>query len=237
MRRTIPENWLAQSGLPAAFPQIVTEWNRWTTFPDWYDKSREGALGAANYIATLHAMDRAGIRSQTVAALQDFNAPPRNQAFIGDFGLVTREPMVKKASFHALNLLALLEPGRIRATVPEQEGEAQGVDVLATGNAGKMAILVSRFANDPQGSVVRSLRNRPADAPDTPAGKGGINGEQLGAYLQRKTELAEFNLPPKSRDALAQARKQYDLARTPAGDLPLRINIRGRSGPTGTSST
>jgi hypothetical protein len=88
--------WLAQSGLPAAFPQIVTEWNRWTTFPDWYDKSREGALGAANYIATLHAMDRAGIRGQTVAALQDFNAPPRNQAFIGDFGLVTREPMVKK---------------------------------------------------------------------------------------------------------------------------------------------
>ncbi len=219
--------WLTKNGISPALPQIITEWNRWSTFPQWFDKEREGALGAAYIPATLHAMERAGITMQTFAALQDFNPAPRDQSFIGDFGLVTKEPMLKKASFHVMNMLAQMGPQRIGVTLPAAPYDTEGVQVLATMNGRRMAILISRFANDPSGNVIRSLQRDGFHV----ASRLGLTGAQFDAFLQRKTDLARETVAPEARQALVRAREQFEKAQRPAGDLDLRVTVRGNAGP------
>ena len=100
--------WLAAASLPRDLPQVVSEWNLWTTFPSEFDPLRDGVQGAAYMASTLHAMDRAGVRYQTIATLQDFRASGSTDPFHGDFGLMTRSPLIEKASFKACRLLALM---------------------------------------------------------------------------------------------------------------------------------
>ena len=215
--------WLAKAGITSALPQIITEWNRWTTFPDWFDKQRDSALGAAYIPAALHAMERSGIAMQTFAALQDFNAPPPDTAFIGDFGLVTRKPMLKKAAFNVMNLLALLGPDRVGVILPKALNYADGVEALATKSGNRIAVLINRYANDPSGSVVRSLQHDGFPI----ASRLGVSGPQFDAFMLRKSDLDRYDIAPKAREAMVHAREQYERAQQPAEELTLRVSIRG----------
>lgn len=150
--------WLAEAGLAAELPQVVDEWNLWSTFPDPADPARDGLKGAAFLSAGLFGMDRAGIAEQTVSTLQDFSDPRAGEVFTGDFGLLTRSPMVKKASFHLWNLLALMSGSRVRVDLPADVADLEGVGALATSTAGHVALLVGRLAGDPGGAVLRLLQ-------------------------------------------------------------------------------
>ncbi len=216
------KRWLRSAGFSADLPQAITEWNYWSTFPEWLDPSRDDTVGAAYIPAALHAMDRAGVAMQTFSSLQDFRWPSSDTAFIGCFGLVTRPPVMKKASFNVMHMLGLLEDHRLSVNVPIEIIDAQGVGALATAGADRIAILLHRFANDPRGTVIRSLTRFGLERLEA----AGISERQFASFLRHELELSQRQIPPDIRRALEQARAQADKARhASAEEVTLTLQI------------
>lgn len=219
--------WLEKAGLKN-LPQVVTEWNRWSTFPAWLDPQRDTEVGAAYLATSLHAMDKAGIAMQTFATLQDYSPSKTGDPYAGDFGLLTKEPMLEKASFNVMRMLALLESKRIMATFPKDEGDAEGLNVIATKNGPKIAMMISRYGNDFPGAFIRSL-----DHSGFPKGKGiNISAAQLDAFAKGENELNKVEANPPAKDALLKARKLARLAQHNAHTThQITLDIAGQSSP------
>lgn len=136
--------WLRDAGRDPKLPQFVTEWQRWTTFPDDLDPSRDTALGAAHHARALDLMARAGIEGATVACLQGFADAPLGA---GSWGLLTSEGpalMREKPAFDVQRILGTLGEVSFGAHVAPKLEKA-GVGIFA----GERAALVYRF--DPLG--------------------------------------------------------------------------------------
>lgn len=222
------KRWLAGAGYSPGSPQVVDEWNRWGTFPDWFDPTRDGALGAAYIPAALHEMDRAGVTFQAYAGLQDFNVPRRGEAFIGDFGLLTRQPLIKKAAFHVMNMLALLEDTRVQISVSPEVVDAEGLGVLATGRPGRVVALLHRFGGEPTGALIRSLRRSGYRT----LGELGLPAERVGGFVRRETQLSPSEASPEVRLALERARAVAEKVRdAPTPEVTLRLQIQGWTEP------
>jgi hypothetical protein len=204
--------WLRSAGLPPQLPQFVTEWNRWKTFPEWLDPGRDTAEGAAFFLASTEAIEKSGIRGHTFAALQDFNAMGRDHAFGGDFGLVTRGPMVGKASFCAVQMLARLGSARVAVDLGA-DAAAEGVGALATADAQRISLLVYRYGGDAAGVAVRVLRQSGYESAEALA----LTSRQLGDFMQRRAELPG-GVAPAARAVLERARAAAERAR----DQPMR---------------
>lgn len=219
--------WISQESLKNV-PQVVTEWNLWSTFPALLDKQRDTEVGAAYVAATLHAMDRAGIAMQTFAILQDFSPSKTGEPYSGDFGLLTRDPTLEKASFNVFRMLALLESRRISVSVPAQYADAEGLNVIATKRGKKLAILVSRYGNDFPGAFIRSL-----DRSGYPRGKGiNISAAQLDVFAKGENDLDKGETKPAVHDALVKARKMSQLSQKNAQTLhTVELKIAGQPGP------
>ena len=202
--------WLRAAGLSPQMPQFVTEWNRWKTFPEWFDPGRDTAEGAAFILAAMEPIEKAGLRGHTIAALQDFNATDSDQAFRGDFGLVTRSPMIRKASFCAIQMLARLGPRRIAVELGP-DAAAEGVAALATATPERIAVLVHRYGGDPKGAAIRTLRQSGFHSPEDLA----LTQQQLGDFVSRRADLPG-SVAPAVRTALERARAAAERAR----DLP-----------------
>jgi xylan 1,4-beta-xylosidase len=156
--------WLAEAGLPAATPQVVSEWNRWAAAGGGRDPAREDAVGAAHLVAALPAIAAAGIRLHTVATLQDFAGWSGDAAFTGDFGLVTKPPLLAKAPFHAWRLAARLEGGQVAVACPPAAARA-GVAALAARARGTLRVLLARCDDRPGAEAGIALRLEPAGMP------------------------------------------------------------------------
>jgi hypothetical protein len=211
--------WLSARALPARTPQIVTEWNQWTTFPNWMDPSRDDVNGAAFMMASLHEMSLSGVSMQTFSSLQDQKDPPAGTAFPGDFGLLTRAPVLKKAGFHAMNMLAMLDgQQRISVGLPPADAEAQGVDVLASTGGGRISVLLSRFAptNAATLSAVfpKSLRRSGVTARSQIA----ASDEKIIAYVKHELELGPADASTSVRQSLEVARSAAEQARDRQAD-------------------
>jgi hypothetical protein len=216
--------WLRDAGLPD-LPQVVSEWNRWSTFPEWYDPARDTTEGATFLLAALPAMEAAGVTAHTIAALQDFNAMTADQAFRGDFGLVTRAPMVKKASFCAVEMLGRLAGKRVAVDLPAEVTDSEGIGALATASAEKIVLLVYRHSQDVTWVYFNTLRR--AGYPryeDTGLTKGEIE-----AFNGRRADLpARVN--GAARQALTRARAAWERARSGfAAEVVVRPSVAGLS--------
>lgn len=219
--------WLRREDLPG-LPQLVTEWNLWSTFPAWLDPQRDSEVGAAYIPAALHAMEAAGITMQTFATLQDYRSAGNGNAFPGDFGLLTREPMLEKASFIVMRMLAMLESRRIAVSFADPQSKTEGINAIATKNGEKIAILVHRYGNDFAGTFIRSLKRS-----GYPRGKGlNINAQQLDAFASGKTDLDRGEASAGAKIALVEARSAAQRARQTAPMSPmLNLTIAGRPSP------
>lgn len=214
--------WLSAAGFSADTPQVVTEWNRWATFPAWMDPGRDEAAGAVYLVAALHQMRVQGVTMQTIAALQDFETAAPGSAYPGDFGLLTRRPVLKKASFHAMHMLALLGERRVALELPLVDADAHDVDVLATAGEGRVSVLISRY---PLGDDVfaRAL-NR---AGFFSLAELGVDPERLAAFGQRRLELGPQDGTAQARRALERARAAAELRRKPADEVVVRLRVDG----------
>ncbi len=220
-------DWLVAAGYDPELPQIVDEWNRWSTFPDWYDLSRDTHLGAAYHAASVLAMDRVGIQYQAFATLQDFNDPPPGKVFIGDFGTVTRKPMVKKASFHVMHMMSLLEDTRVDVQVPADLADVEGVGAVAATGNDKLTVLIHRYGADETGALVKSLRTdgfgRLSDL--------GVSSEEVVAFYVNKQPLPA-DTPAKSRQALERAALNASKAKfSAASEVVVKLAIPGWERP------
>ena len=216
--------WLRAAGLPPQMPQFVTEWNRWKTFPEWFDAGRDTAEGAAFMLAALEPIESAGVRGHTLAALQDFNAMVSGEAFRGDFGLVTRSPMIRKASFCAMQMLTRLGPRRVAVELGPEIVAAEGVGALATATPERIAVLVYRYGRDPPGAAIRTLRQSGYDRLEDL----GLTQEQLSDFRSRRADLPG-SVAPAVRTALERARAAAERARdAPAPEVVVQLAVVGR---------
>lgn len=202
--------WLRAAGLPPQTPQFVTEWNRWKTFPEWFDPERDTAEGAAFMLAALEAIENAGLRGHTLAALQDFNAMTKGEAFRGDFGLVTRSPMIRKASFCAMQMLARLGSRRVAVELTPDVAVAEGVSALATATPQRIVLLVHRYGRDPLVAAIRSLRQSGFKRGFEDL---GVTAEEIKAFAARKAGLPAGRATPAVQAALERARAAFERAR------------------------
>lgn len=215
--------WLRTAGLSEQVPQYVTEWNRWATFPEWLDPGRDEAPGAAYLVAALHEMALQGIAGHSLAALQDFRVPEGGSAYPGDFGLLTRPPVLKKASFHAMQMLTLLDRDRIAVELDGVQSDAAGLDVIATRGPRRVSVLLSRH---PVGDNIftRSM-NRSGF---TSAAEVGIPAERLAAFGKRQAELGASDGTPAARRALERARAAAETVRDrPIEEAAVRLQVDG----------
>lgn len=215
--------WLAAASLPRDLPQVVSEWNLWTTFPSEFDPLRDGAQGAAYVASTLHAMDRAGVRYQTIATLQDFRASGSTDPFHGDFGLMTRSPLIEKASFKVLAMQARLLSQRIGVEFSDTAvADANALNAIATRDAhGRMVLMVSRYSGDSRGAFIRSLGRA-----GYPAGRGlSISGKRLEQFIEGGRELGTGEVDPKQTEALTNARRVARSSPAAEARLPLRLQL------------
>ena len=217
--------WLRASGLPPQTPQFVTEWNRWRTFPEWVDPGRDTTEGAVFLLAALEPIEGAGIRGHTFAALQDFHSMVENTAFSGDFGLVTREPMIRKASFCAMQMLARLGSNRIAVEPVPDITAAEGVGVLATATPERIAILVYRYGRDPRVAAFRSLRQSGIQPRFEDL---GLTQKEVEAFVSRKANLPAGRATPAVQAALERARAVLERVRdVPAPEVVVRPVVDG----------
>jgi len=218
--------WLRAGGLSTQVPQYVTEWNRWATFPEWLDPGRDEAPGAAYLVAALHEMALQGIAGHTLAALQDFRVPEAGSAYPGDFGLLTRAPVMKKASFHAMQMLTLLDRERVAVDLDGARADASGVDVIATRGQRRVSVLLSRH---PVGEQIftRSMNRSGFLSVD----ELGVPPERLAAFGKRQSELGPGDGTPAARRALERARAAAEIVRDrPIDELVVRLRIDGVPG-------
>ncbi len=213
--------WLVARGWPSTMPQVVSEWNQWISFPAPFEPSRDELPGAAFLLASLHEMRVHGVSMQTICALQDFHDPAPGSAFPGDLGLLTRSPTLKKAGFHAMNMLAMLDgQQRVAVAISGVDAVAQGVDALATAGPRKLSVLLSRYA-PPFQVFTKSLRRagivRRSQIPLTDA--------QLLAFAKHELELDPSVLPANLLLALTNARASMDQARDRLAD-EVRVTLR-----------
>lgn len=218
-------DWLSAAGLPPETPQFVTEWNRWRTFPEWVDPGRDVVEGAAYLLAALAPIEGAGIRGHTFASLQDFNDMAPNKAFSGDFGLVTRNPTVRKASFCAMQMLARLDSNRVGVELAADIAAAEGIGAVATATSNRVVLLVHRYGRDPLGALFRSLR---LSGFHPRAEDLGIAESEIHTFVFRKGSLPATRTTPAVRAALERARAAYERARdVPASEIVIRSVVVG----------
>lgn len=218
--------WLRAAGLSDQVPQYVTEWNRWATFPEWLDPGRDEAPGAAYLVAALHEMALQGIAGHTLAALQDFRVPEPGTAYPGDFGLLTRAPVMKKASFHAMQMLTQLDRDRVAVEVDGVQSDASGLDVIATRGPRRVSVLLSRH---PVGDQIftRSMNRSGFRAIE----ELGIPMDRLAAFGKRQVQLGPADGTPAARRALERAREAAESARDrPVDELVVRLQSEGLKG-------
>ncbi len=138
--------------------------------------------------------------------------------------------MLKKAGFHAMNMLALLDgQRRVAVEIPQADSDAQGVDVLATAGAGHVSVLISRYA-PPDQVFAKSLRR----AGIASRAEIQISDDKLIAYAKRETELAPTDASPAVREALARARAATEQARDRLADeivVKLQVESVGAATP------
>jgi hypothetical protein len=154
MGAEIVRGWLRGAGMDPNLPQIVTEWNRWTTFPAPLDPSRDTAVGMAHHMAALVALARSGVKAATAANLAGFGSSAVGD---GDFGLLavsTGGAVSEKPCWRVQEALAQLGPVELGAAVAP-ELAAAGVGILATDDGvepwrRRLRAIVWRY--DPDGS-------------------------------------------------------------------------------------
>jgi hypothetical protein len=211
--------WLREAGLPD-LPQFVTEWNLWRTFPQWLDPSRDTAEGAVLLLAAHEAIADSGLTGHTIAALQDFNPAGEAEAYAGDFGLVTRSPMLRKASFCAIHMLSKLGERHIAVGEPA-EVEAAGISVIATAGRERIVVLAYRRPMSAQEALNRALRRSGIRSIEST----GLTTEEVKKFILRRVELPA-RTPGNIRQALEHARAAAEHARDrPAKEVVLRLAV------------
>jgi hypothetical protein len=213
--------WLAETGFPRELPQIVSEWALWTTFPERSEPGRDGARGAAYLVASLHLIEAARIAGHSIAALQDDSVPPPGDLLEGGFGLITRDPELRKSSFAALELLAQLADHKVQTQLAPQAAGA-GIGALATAAGSRCAILLHRHPVPAHVAASAMLREAGFERFE----QLDISAERVEAFMRRETELPS-SLPQRTRDALERARVAAEASARAPDIAQVSLQLRG----------
>lgn len=241
-------SWLKQGGYPKA-ELIVNEWNLEARNPA--DKlDRDSEVAAAYLAASVHAMWKAGLTYQCIAALQDFLPGPNGQAFYGGYGVMTMKPLMPKAPFHVLDMFGRISNGQIVDTRLEHgnidvansglgaiavsrgaaSGGKRGLGVLIwnyTGSAEQIAMTAH------QNLRTMELQNNGAWSMQGILEELGIEPADLSPARLRKTlmeeqkTIASADLPPDVRSTLMETRQLVQLSKRKEDmTIPLRLDFK-----------
>jgi hypothetical protein len=139
--------WLKEFGFDPRTPLFVAEWSSWegppVTSHPYSSKDHDTEFVASYIVATLSAMNKAGISYDTFTTLFD---PGSNddQEFTGQFGILTSN-MITKASYNVFKMLGMLEGDPIQSSVNDPF-----IYTIASKNNEKIFLIVSNFIPTPK---------------------------------------------------------------------------------------
>ena len=205
-------SWLKEAGYPATTELMIGEWSSWLAWPSPDSAEQDRPALAAYVVASLAAMDRAGIHRAAFTSLVE-QREVEGQALIGSFGLFSNQ-FIKKPSYWAFAALGKLGGVRLQAhsadplvTVLAGKPSPQEVAlVVATSVPGDRALLRTLLAKAIQAGASFDQIRREVDAKKLErvlAGDGSLADLRLGAPLRQAMEAAAADVLPLARDSRA----------------------------------
>jgi hypothetical protein len=199
------KGWLREFGFDPRTPLFVAEWSSWegppTTSNSYSSKDHDTEFVASYIIATLSAMNKAGISYDTFTTLFDPGSS-EDKEFTGNFGIFTNN-MITKASYNSFKMLSMLKGDLIQSSANDPF-----LYTIASKNRENIFLIISNFIPTPKmykRLIAEELEKR-GHHRDTlkPAQQDIIN------YLKGNNS-GNAKLPEKLRNDLNEIIKKYNL--------------------------
>ncbi|UUX94791.1 GH39 family glycosyl hydrolase [Aquabacterium sp. J223] len=209
--------WLRDAGYPERTELFIGEWSSWSAWPQPQSPEHDQPALAAYIVASLAAMDTAGIGRAAFTSLTE-QREVEGQPFIGSFGVYTNQ-FVRKPAFWAFNAVSRLGGARVAA----RSSDPLVAVIAGRPSAGEVALVVA--ASSPQPKALQ--RSFVAKALAAGAGFDELRRALDGRQLERLTFGEASPDEVRGNEALRQA-----LGKAAAEVVPLARRSaaqRGRS--------
>ena len=214
--------WLRQAGYPEDTELFIGEWSSWLGWPNPQSAELDQPALAAYVVASLAAMEHAGIRRAAFTSLLE-QRQVEDQSFIGSFGLFTNQ-FIKKPSYWAFTAI-----GRLGATRLAARSSDPLVSVIAgRPSRSELAVVVADSTPDDRAIMRSFVAKVLASGVTFDQVRRELDERQLGRLLSGDTKLADLRLSDHMRltlsDALADVSPLVQGSRAVRGK-PRRISI------------
>ena len=196
--------WLKQAGYPEATELFIGEWSSWYSWPRPESPEQDRPALAAYIVASLAAMQRAGIARAAFTSLLE-QREVEAQPFVGSFGLFTNQ-YIKKAGYWAFSAIARLGSTQLVATSSDPL-----VSVIAGKPSAREVALVVAVSTPNQRSLQRVLAAKAmAAGASFEQLRRDLDGRQLDALTLGELKPESLRISDTVRQALVLA--QTDVA-------------------------
>lgn len=191
--------WLRAAGYPESTELVIGEWSSWSAWPRPASPEHDGPEAAAHIVASLAAMQDAGIGRAAYTSLLE-QREVEGQAFIGSFGVFTNQ-FVKKPAYWAFAALAKLGDTQLAARSSDPL-----VGVLA-GRASpqELAVLLATPRVDARALQRSFIGTALAAGLNLPQLQRALDGRQIERLAAGQLRVDELRVGEALRPALEQA--------------------------------
>lgn len=198
-------SWLQDTGYPASTDLMIGEWSSWLAWPSPESPEQDRPSSAAYVVASLLAMERAGIQRAAFTSLLE-QREVEGQAFIGSFGLFTNQ-FIKKPTYWAFVAL-----GKLGSTRVDARSAAPLVSAIAgKPSARELSLLVSTSTPGERALLRTLIARMLASGVSLEQIKRELSLKQLEGLLTGDLQAKALRLSP----ALAQAAEAAALEISP----------------------
>jgi hypothetical protein len=211
--------WLREAGYSESTSLLVGEWSSWAEWPNPSSPEHDLPTLAAYIVASLAAMERAGIQRAAFTSLleqREVEAEP----FIGSFGLFSNQ-FIKKPAYWAFHAISRLGDTRIHATSSDPL-----VSVIAGRTSARELAFVVAASTPSDRALQRTLIARTlAGGARLDQLRRELDGREVGRLVSGELSPDLLRASPAIKDSLREAvGAVVPLARRSA-------DMRGRSRP------
>ena len=226
--------WLKEAGYAETTELFIGEWSSWLAWPSPESAEQDRPALAAYVVASLAAMERAGIRHAAFTSLVE-QREVEGQPFIGSFGLFTNQ-FIKKPAYWAFSAIGKLGTTRLAArssdalvsVIAGKPSAREVAAVVATSTPGDRALLRTLLAKVLATGITFDQIRRDLDARQL---ERLLQGElkpadlRLGNPLRQALEAATSDVVPLARNSRAARGKSRSISLDITGFDPANSRI------------
>lgn len=192
-------SWLKDAGYPESTPLMIGEWSSWLAWPNPQSEEQDKPALAAYIVASLAAMDKAGIQRAAFTSLLE-QREVEGQPFIGSFGVFTNQ-FVKKPSYWAFSAISKLGNTRV---------QARSSDALVSAIAGKpsareVAVVIASSTPGDKALLRTLIAKLFAAGVSFDQIRGELDERKISRLLSGESKPADLRLSDKLKSALEAA--------------------------------